>query len=438
MIEYHPDVCGCNLLCRIQGGMYGPGLMWGLPSALLTYIIHDWVRSRDSDLDGVQEVWKLYSGVLSFLIVFRTMQAINRFWAGAEHISQAKAQCVAAVSNLFAYCIVDKTSRGFDQQMGHQESVRSLSQVKTAQDMRNDINEFKATVISLVSMFFAQTLQMICTVDQIALDVIGGDEVDQSYIDFLASTDCPSLVVLHWLENIVMDAHEAGLLRADPPLLARIFQLFSEGMVALKLAAMINEIPVPFPYDQVIQSMLVVQTFLFPVVSSLFIANPVWAAVMNYIVVSAFWQLIYIAREIDHPFGDDPNDLNIAELQADLNSALLTMIKDMAQVPPEYKGSLAPTKAVLRHSVVQEEGGFLDMISNVTNVTKLRSNRVSVAVEDPRMVRSVTPPSGNLVDHQATTATMLRPSPSRARLTALQRGSLGSMISARNTTAFMI
>lgn len=343
MIDYEPDVCGCNLLFRLHGSKYLQAVMWGLPSALLTVLLRGLVQEHKSDILGIEEVWRLYSGVLSFLVVFRTTQAVNRFWAGAEYIQQARGECVAAVSNLFAFCCTDKAGAGWP-------AIGSLEELKDQRDKKKSVDEFKASIVSLVSMFFAQTLQQICTAEEIALEVIGGSEVDQEYIDFLAGTESPSLVVLQWIENMIMDAHEAGLLRATPPLLSRTFHMFSNGMISLKLASMINDIPVPFPYDQVIQGMLVTQTLLFPVVSNLYISNPVWAALMSFIVVATFWKLIYIAREIDHPFGDDPNDLDIAVLQDDLNESLLTLYQDKAQSPPRYKGHLLKSKAVLRYA----------------------------------------------------------------------------------------
>lgn len=326
MIDYEPDLCGCNLVFRLHGSAYLRGCMWGVPSALFTLMIHSYVRTNKESLDGIDGVWRIYSGVLSFLAVFRTTQAYDRFWDASKYIQKARGEWVAAVSNLFAYC--------------------SREPAKQTQ-----VRELKASVVGLVSMLFAQNLQLICTSvsAEIALDVIGGSEVDQTYIDFLASTESPTIVVLGWIEHVVMDANEAGLIRAAPPLLSRAFAMFSSGLISLKHAGRLNEVPIPFPYDQVIQLMMVIQTLVFPVVSSIWISSPAWAAAMCLMVVCTFWQLVYIAREIDHPFGDDANDLDIAVLQKDLNESLLTLMLPMAQDPPKYKGLLSRNKAFLRH-----------------------------------------------------------------------------------------
>lgn len=330
MIDYKPDLCGCNLLFNLKGSMYYAGLMWGVPSAIFTLAIHETVQINLEEWEGVSSVWVLFSGVLTFLVVFRTTQAYNRFWAGTTFMQRARGEWVAAVSNLFAFC--------------------SKEPEKAAK-----VDELRASIVSLVSMLFAQKLQALCTnlvSADIPVDVIGADEVDQTYIDFLASTESPGIVVLGWIEHVVMDAQEADCMRAAPPLLARAFSRFSSGMIEVRHASMLNDLPLPFPYEQSVQLMLVIQTVVFPVVSSIYISNPVVAAIMDFIVVCTFWQVVYIAREIDHPFGNAPNDLNIADLQKDINESLKTlMLPPSMKAPPKYKGHLLPRRAILRHQL---------------------------------------------------------------------------------------
>merc|ERR1711957_656215 len=119
-----------------------------------------------------------------------------------------------------------------------------------------------------------------------------------------------------------MDADQAKTLQVPPPILSRAFQELSRGMVNLNNVRKIKEIPFPFPYAQMIQVMLLVHWIVTPCIAA-HLVNSAWAAAAcAFFVTCAFWSLIYVAREIDHPFGEDANDFNMAEMQQIMNSSL--------------------------------------------------------------------------------------------------------------------
>merc|ERR1712176_1673984 len=73
-----------------------------------------------------------------------------------------------------------------------------------------------------------------------------------------------------------------------------------------------------------------------PIIASQVVRAPEWAAVVCFFVTIAYWSLLYIAREIDQPFGSDDNDLPIKDMQVDFNRSLLELLDPRAQHPPEY------------------------------------------------------------------------------------------------------
>jgi putative membrane protein len=102
-----------------------------------------------------------------------------------------------------------------------------------------------------------------------------------------------------------------------PPILTRVFQEISRGLVNLNNVKKIRDFPFPFPYAQMITMMLMMHWVITPVASCLIVDNIVWAAVLTFITVFAFWAINYIAEEIEMPFGDDANDLPIADMMRD-------------------------------------------------------------------------------------------------------------------------
>merc|ERR1712232_561327 len=51
----------------------------------------------------------------------------------------------------------------------------------------------------------------------------------------------------------------------------------------------------------------------------------------------SFWSINYIAMELEQPFGDDPNDLPMAELQSNFNSSLCVLFDEQAVQPPAFE-----------------------------------------------------------------------------------------------------
>merc|ERR1740123_1391272 len=108
-----------------------------------------------------------------------------------------------------------------------------------------------------------------------------------------------------------MDASKDGRIDAPPPVLSRAFQELSRGMVNLMNVKKIREIPFPFPYAQLIQVSMMIHTAITPWIASYHCESPVWAAIICLVATCALWSVIYIAREIEHPFGDDSNDFDL-------------------------------------------------------------------------------------------------------------------------------
>merc|ERR1719210_1142026 len=66
------------------------------------------------------------------------------------------------------------------------------------------------------------------------------------------------------------------------------------------------------------------------------VRQPWWAGVLSFVVIFAFWGINYIAVELEQPFGDDPNDLPLHDMQADLNKSLIALLHPCAQHAPDF------------------------------------------------------------------------------------------------------
>eukprot|EP00931_Biecheleriopsis_adriatica_P120162 TRINITY_DN95292_c0_g1_i1.p1 TRINITY_DN95292_c0_g1~~TRINITY_DN95292_c0_g1_i1.p1 ORF type:complete len:404 (+),score=52.49 TRINITY_DN95292_c0_g1_i1:98-1213(+) len=65
------------------------------------------------------------------------------------------------------------------------------------------------------------------------------------------------------------------------------------------------------------------------------------------------WSMVFIANEMDQPFGEDANDLPMVEMQKDFNLSLLALMHPLAQEVPVYKGEGGARTESVVHSAVR-------------------------------------------------------------------------------------
>lgn len=314
MITYKAGNWSLRFALRVSGSVFPKAIVIALPNAILAGLLHGYLRQNDQDfeqVEGVDVLWSGYTFILGFLIVFRSNQSYHRFWEGATLIQQVRGEWFTATSSLVAWCNPDATKR-------------------------MEVEKFQNLLVRLMSMLYMSALQQVCDLEDDTLEIIDLEGVDKESLEFLNGVPDRCEVLLQWIQRVIIVADDTKVLKVAPPILSRAYQELSRGIVHLNNARKIKEVPFPFPYAQMITVMLVVHWWMTPVIASHAIDTWWWAAVLDFLVICGYWSLLYIATEIDQPFGDDQNDLPLAEMQRSLNQSLLTLLKPSAQQPPTY------------------------------------------------------------------------------------------------------
>jgi len=264
------------------------------------------------NMTGVEVIWSGYTFVLGFLVVFRNNQAYSRFWEGATLISQVRGEWFNAVSSLFAF-----TSR--------------------KPEKAEQVYAFRQLLIRLASMMYCAALQQVCDTDaDDSLQILDTEGIAPGHLEFLEAANDQCEVLVQWVQQLIIESHDAGVVEVPPPILSRAFQELSRGIVTLNNARKIKDIPFPFPYAQMLVCMLVVHWLVTPMLASLVIESWWWAAIMSFLVTGSFWTLMHIAMEIDQPFGADANDLPIKAMMKDYNRSLLSLLNSATQKSPTF------------------------------------------------------------------------------------------------------
>mmetsp|Transcript_2666 Transcript_2666/g.3901 ORF Transcript_2666/g.3901 Transcript_2666/m.3901 type:complete len:597 (+) Transcript_2666:207-1997(+) len=159
------------------------------------------------------------------------------------------------------------------------------------------------------------------------LPVIGG--VSANEIAFLQRAKGPSAKVnlaWHWLSEFIMREHLAGSLgNIGPPIVSRLIQFLSDGMIHYNHARKTMFIPFPFPHAQISAFFVFTIMFAVPVLMDEYANNIVLGSFLTFLTVTALAGLHEVARELENPFRNVPNDIPLNTLLAMFNESLITL-----------------------------------------------------------------------------------------------------------------
>lgn len=108
-------------------------------------------------------------------------------------------------------------------------------------------------------------------------------------------------------------------------LLSRVYQYVSDGCIGYNQARKVAYVPFPFPHGQITAFFSAVIIFIFPFLFDSFVPDLWFACFLNTLTVMCFLGLHEVARELENPFENVPNDLPLTTFQAQINEALVTM-----------------------------------------------------------------------------------------------------------------
>jgi len=227
------------------------------------------------------------------LIGFRTNKAYARFWSGTTLLHQMWGEWFDAVSCLVAFSSTAKKSKPVE------------------------VADFRHTLVRLMSLCHASALEEIslCADAPEGYPCIDIGGLDQRTLRWLKECKFNKElnfnrveVIIHMIQNLIIEKNEAGVLKVPPPILSRVFQTISRGQVNLANCKKITYTLFPMPYAQLISALLLV------------------------------WSLNYVAAELELPFGDDHNDLPLEEFQGHMNASMLMLIRDESDIVPSVSG----------------------------------------------------------------------------------------------------
>ena len=159
------------------------------------------------------------------------------------------------------------------------------------------------------------------------LPVIGG--VSDAEIRFLQIAKGPyakTQLCFNWLSEFIIREHLAGSLgNVAPPIVSRIFQFLGDGMIFYNHARKIMFIPFPFGHAQLSVFFCLVMVIVIPFLMHEWTDEPLIGTILTFLTVLCLFGINEVARDLENPFRNFPNELPLVNFQAQYNESLITM-----------------------------------------------------------------------------------------------------------------
>lgn len=333
MISYNPGTWGVGFVFSLIGSVFPKAAVWAVPNALLGIALllnrkaHDAVHLEMESMAGVAAVWASYTLVLAFLLVFRSNQAFTRFWEGAISTAAVNSMWTNAAGTLMGFSSQDASKR-------------------------EKVLRFQHLAVRLLSLLFCSAMQDVCQMEDDSMEVLDPEGLNPASLAYFkkASVEERPELLIQWLYRVVVDAQKDGVLVVAPPCLNQAFMEISRGRVQLQNIRVLSDVPFPFPYAQMITSMLIIHWVVMPLLASQLVQSVFWCGTVCFLVTLVLWSLLYIANQIDQPFGDDHTDLPVKDGMKQFNQRLLMMMMPESQVPPRFEPKALDDKPGLMRS----------------------------------------------------------------------------------------
>lgn len=176
--------------------------------------------------------------------------------------------------------------------------------------------------------------------------VLGGvSDCEVHYLRMARGPYAKAQLAFHWFADFIIREHLNGSMgEVHSAIISRLVQFSSDGMLYYNQARKIMFIPFPFPHAQLSAFFSLTMIPAVPFLMYHFTNNLWCGCLLSFWTVTCLVGLHEVARELENPFRNVPNEIPLCTLQAMYNETLVTMFSgynpDFFWDPETYSGAL--------------------------------------------------------------------------------------------------
>ena len=131
-----------------------------------------------------------------------------------------------------------------------------------------------------------------------------------------------------WLSNFITCSINNGSFgNTPPPVLSRLYQQISDGMLGFNQAKKLAYLPFPFVYAQSTELLMLLLMILIPLLMQGFVIGTGLGLFLTFVSTISFFSLYEATRELEDPFIYEPNDLPLLSWQSGFNENMISLTK---------------------------------------------------------------------------------------------------------------
>ncbi|CAK0809832.1 unnamed protein product [Prorocentrum cordatum] len=284
-------------------------------------------------------IWRGFTYLVGFLVVFRTSQAYSRFWEGCTATHSMGAEWFDACSSLVAFSLHAPPALHLEVAVFQNLLVRLFSMLHSA--ALGDVEDSSGGLD--ISAYRAFQMELI--------DAAG---IDGQSLDCIRTSHSKVELIFHWIQQLIVESVGTGVMCIPPPILARALEEMASGLVHFHHALKISVVPFPFPYAQTCDIMLLMHWMMVPLIVCQWVSKWYLAFIFAFIQVFTLQALNLISMELEHPFGTDPNDIDAEQMQKSMNAHLRLLLRESTKRTPTLRHD--DQKALLLRVAEPDEG----------------------------------------------------------------------------------
>eukprot|EP00322_Chrysochromulina_rotalis_P001240 CAMPEP_0115851404 /NCGR_PEP_ID=MMETSP0287-20121206/12466_1 /TAXON_ID=412157 /ORGANISM="Chrysochromulina rotalis, Strain UIO044" /LENGTH=526 /DNA_ID=CAMNT_0003305439 /DNA_START=109 /DNA_END=1689 /DNA_ORIENTATION=- len=143
----------------------------------------------------------------------------------------------------------------------------------------------------------------------------------------LAAVPCPVFATAQRIQRAIITRLHAQGMRAPPPIVSRIFQEISNGLLAYNNATKMKEIPVPFAYVQLNAIFLNLFAIVLAPIAIASFTPTLWLSLVTTAVTTiSFFAIFIVANEMEDPFGNEATDMPMIEYHEEFCASLCAIM----------------------------------------------------------------------------------------------------------------
>ena len=228
------------------------------------------------------------------------------------------------------------------------------------------------------------------------LSVIGGlSNAEIVYLQKARGPYAKTQLAIGWLKEFIIREHlEGSMGEVHSAIISRLVQFISDGNIYYNHARKVMYIPFPFPHAQLSAFFSGIMVFAIPFLMDQY-TNVLWiGSLLSFMTVTCLVGLHEVARELENPFRNVPNELPLPTLLAMYNESLVTMFSgynpDSFWDAEMYQGVLeARAMGRLYQTNTNDKGGSAG-VETILSMPVLKSPDVEVTSNESEKRKSVT------------------------------------------------